>query len=138
MSTIEITPVPDLRVQVEENELVVELEDTQVEIVEIATGPQGPVGPEGPTGPVSTVPGPQGPTGPQGPSGESVERTVMIPQPDPSNIWIVQHNLGYYPAGIRVLDSADTEIEGDVEYLDANTIRLTFLIGAFSGKVYLS
>jgi hypothetical protein len=57
-------------------------------------------------------------------------------QGTPSAIWTITHNLGYYP-GVNVVDSAGTEVEGEVTYLDANTVRVNFSAG-FSGKAYLS
>lgn len=41
------------------------------------------------------------------------------------------HNLGKYPA-ISVIDSAGDEVVGNVEYLDVNTVRISF-VGSFTG-----
>ena len=54
----------------------------------------------------------------------------------PSDIWIVQHNLGKKPA-ITVSDSAGTIVVGQYTYLDDNTVKLEF-VGAFSGKAYFN
>lgn len=54
----------------------------------------------------------------------------------PSATWNVIHGLGYYP-NVSIVDSANTQVIGDVDYVDANTIILTFR-GGFSGKAYLS
>lgn len=54
----------------------------------------------------------------------------------PADVWIVNHKLGKYPS-VSIVDSANTEIIGDVDYIDINTCRLTF-VGAFSGKAYFN
>ena len=79
------------------------------------------------------TPGPQGPPGQDGV--ESPFRYVHD-QPTPASTWTVVHNLDGYP-NVAVVDSADSEVVGGVEYLDANTIELTFS-GAFSGRAFLS
>lgn len=45
----------------------------------------------------------------------------------------VNHNLGKYPA-VTVINSANDEVIGDIDYVDINTVTVTF-IGSFSGKV---
>jgi len=50
--------------------------------------------------------------------------------------WTVVHNLAKYP-NVSVVDSANTQVEGEVEYIDNNTVKLTFT-GAFTGKAYLN
>lgn len=54
----------------------------------------------------------------------------------PSDVWEVKHNLNKYPS-VSIVDSANTEIIGDVDYIDLNNCRLTF-VGAFSGKAYFN
>lgn len=46
------------------------------------------------------------------------------------------HNLGKRPA-VTVVDSAGTVVIGEVDYLDDNTVRLTFC-AAFSGTAYFN
>ena len=53
-----------------------------------------------------------------------------------SNTWIINHNLNKYPA-IAVVDSAGSEVVGDVEYIDTNNLRIKFK-GAFKGKATLN
>jgi hypothetical protein len=53
-----------------------------------------------------------------------------------STVWIIVHNLNGFP-NITVADSAGTVVEGDVVYVDSNTIQLTFS-APFSGTAYLS
>ena len=74
----------------------------------------------------------QGPQGPPGPSSQSYVHN----QTSPSNIWNIVHNLGIYP-NIVVEDTAGTTVEGDIEYVSANEVKLTFS-GSFSGTAYLS
>jgi hypothetical protein len=49
--------------------------------------------------------------------------------------WTINHNLSVYPE-VKVLDSANTEIIGDVIYLSLDSIRIDFS-APFSGKAYL-
>lgn len=53
-----------------------------------------------------------------------------------SDTWTITHNLEFFP-NVTVQDSGGTTIEGEIEYLTLNTIRLTFS-SAFSGHAYLS
>lgn len=57
-------------------------------------------------------------------------------QSTPASIWTIDHNLGFNP-GVTVVDSANSVVEGQIDYLTVNTVRLTFT-AAFSGKAYLS
>lgn len=108
-------------VTTEDDDTVVQtvVDDTVTTLIEFETGPQGPTGATGAQG----VPGPVG-------------DTYTHVQSEPASIWTVQHNLNLYP-NITVVDSADTVVEGDVTYLDSNTIRVEF-VGAFSGRAYVS
>lgn len=87
------------------------------------------------------VQGTQGTQGPQGPAGESAEITTadlgyQHVQNVATNIWNIPHYLGFYP-NITVVDSAGTVLEGDLEYVDVNNVKVTFS-AAFSGNAYLS
>lgn len=53
-----------------------------------------------------------------------------------SAVWNIKHNLGFYP-NVTVEDSAGTTIEGEIEYVDVNNVRLTFA-SPFGGYAYLS
>jgi hypothetical protein len=57
-------------------------------------------------------------------------------QSTPEAVWEVTHNLGKKPSVI-VVDSADTVVMGEIEYINLNSVRLTF-VGAFSGKAYFN
>jgi hypothetical protein len=95
-----------------------------VEVVE----PQGPPGPTGPQGP-------QGPPGPQGPEGAPVPTYVHV-QSTLAQVWHVVHGLGTFPA-VTVVDSGDSELMVDVQYVSSDELTLTF--GApTSGKAYLN
>ena len=50
--------------------------------------------------------------------------------------WVVSHNLNKKPS-VTVVDSMDNIVHGEVEYLNNNTVSLTFA-GAFSGKAYFN
>jgi hypothetical protein len=90
---------------------------------------------------------------------ESAARTIVIPTPTtsvsvkgvtggggdahfvydqttPEAVWEITHNLGKKPS-VTVVDSADSVVMGEVEYLSLNSVRLTF-VGAFSGKAYFN
>lgn len=54
----------------------------------------------------------------------------------PSATWVIQHNLGKCP-DVTVVDSAGTEVIGDCEYNDINTVTITFS-GSFGGVAYLN
>ena len=54
----------------------------------------------------------------------------------PASTWTINHKLGRMPA-VSVVDSAGSIVYGDVDYIDSNTIRVTFS-GAFAGKAYLN
>jgi hypothetical protein len=57
-------------------------------------------------------------------------------QGSPSATWTIVHNLGKRPS-VTVVDSGDTEVEGDIHYVDNNTVTVLFSSG-FSGKAYLN
>ena len=50
--------------------------------------------------------------------------------------WIIDHNLGRYPS-VTVVDSGNTKAYGDVQYIDANRLKVLFN-APFSGKAYLN
>jgi hypothetical protein len=107
---------------VEGDDLVVRIVEQPVSVVvtEVGVGLQGPPGPEGP----------------QGPSGAAASNFTHS-QATPSAVWEIVHGMGAYPGGITVIDSSGRLVEGDITYLDANTIRLDFTT-AFSGTARIS
>ena len=87
-----------------------------------APGPPGPPGADGLPGPPGAdgLPGPPGPPGAGTPGSEHVHIQGV-----PSAVWDVEHNLGKHPA-VTVVDSAHTELEADVIFLDLNHLTITF------------
>ena len=53
-----------------------------------------------------------------------------------SAIWVVNHNLDFYP-NVTVQDSAGTIYEGEISYTSLGSLTLTFS-SAFSGTAFLS
>ena len=121
---------------------------------------------EGATDVVSvSTPGKQGPTGPAGsissmtvgtvttgnaaatitgtaanpvlnlvmPSGGQYKHT----QGTPATTWTIDHNLGYEPGGVAIVDSGGTIVTGTVTYSSVDRIVVSFT-SAFGGKAYLS
>lgn len=62
--------------------------------------------------------------------------TYTHTQLQPAEVWTIQHNLGKHPS-VTVADSAGSVVMGDVEYLDRNTVRVTFM-AAFAGTAHLN
>ena len=50
--------------------------------------------------------------------------------------WDITHNLGRFPS-VTVVDSAGSEVVGDVTYDSDNQVTVRFM-AAFSGKAYLN
>lgn len=53
-----------------------------------------------------------------------------------NSTWTVTHNLGFKP-NVTVQDSAGTIYEGEISYINLDSLTITFS-AAFSGKAYLS
>lgn len=53
-----------------------------------------------------------------------------------ASVWNITHNLGWHP-NVTVKDSGGSVVEGELIYVDVNTIQLLFS-AAFSGVAYLS
>ena len=64
------------------------------------------------------------------------DKTFVYEQNRPSSVWTVEHGLEKFPA-VTVVDSAGTEVIGAIDYIDLNTVTLTF-VGAFSGKAFFN
>lgn len=80
--------------------------------------------------------GVQGIQGVQGPIGPTPVIAYRYSQGVPASVWNIVHNLNFYP-NITVEDSAGNIVEGEIDYLDPNTVQLSFS-AAFSGYAYLS
>lgn len=50
--------------------------------------------------------------------------------------WTVTHNLNCFPS-VTIVDSSNNEVIGEVEYINPNSLNITFS-AAFSGKAYLN
>lgn len=81
----------------------------------------------------------------QGDAIKQITLSEVLPQGDkhftytqslPSDTWVITHNLGKFP-DVTVVDSAGTEVIGDCEYNDINTVTITFS-GSFGGVAYLN
>ena len=64
------------------------------------------------------------------------DRNFQFAQSPASAVWLITHNLGKYPS-VTVVDSAGEQVEGRVEFIDANSVRVTFS-AAFTGNAYLN
>lgn len=64
------------------------------------------------------------------------DKNYVHTQSTPAASWTVSHNLGKRPA-VVVVDSAEDVVYGDIQYINDNTVTLTFS-GAFSGKAYFN
>jgi hypothetical protein len=83
-------------------------------------------------------PGPQGPQGPQGPSGVPADVLSYVhDQQVPLDTWTIDHDLGYVPGGVTVIDTLGEVVWGEVAHPSVNRTILTFS-AAFSGVAYLS
>jgi hypothetical protein len=79
------------------------------------------VGPAGTPG-MSGAQGAQGPAGTPGTSGGF--NTLTFSFVSPATSWIAMHNLGGIPISIRLYESDGvTEKDGEVVYVDGNTVR---------------
>lgn len=118
-------------VVVRQTKAVVKVTPAPAPVVKITTarGLPGVPGADGAPG----EPGPQGEPGAPGAAPQAYTHT----QGDPLAVWTVEHNLGYRPGGVLVVDSGGSEVEGIVSHVDANTLTITFL-AAFGGFAYLS
>lgn len=77
---------------------------------------------------IKVIPSP----GPKGSSGGNYTHN----QSAVSNVWIVNHNLGYNP-NVSILDSAESNVEAEIWYNNTNSLEIRFSVG-ISGKAYLS
>lgn len=69
-------------------------------------------------------------------SGDVKDKHYVHQQNTPNSSWTIAHNLGKKPS-VTVVDSADEVVHGQIEYIDNNTVTLTFA-GAFSGRAYFN
>lgn len=126
------TPAPAAAAITADPAAVTAVQAPPADVVLASGGPPGPPGPEGPPGPA----GPAGPPGTPGTGGTGAASYVHA-QATPAATWTVAHGLGWPPAGITVVDSAGSVVEGEVVSVDGSLLVLHFS-GAFSGTAYLS
>ena len=69
-------------------------------------------------------------------AGAAADRSLAFTAPAALAVWNIDHFLGKYPS-VVVIDSAGDEVEGEVEYVNSNTLRITFS-AAIGGKAYLN
>lgn len=69
-------------------------------------------------------------------SASSVSRRYEHIQGTASTTWTITHTLGGKPQ-VTIVDSADTHVFGEVQYLSNTQVAVTFS-AAFSGKAYLT
>ena len=82
-------------------------------------------------------PGIDGTDGVDGADGPPTPLTTFpFTQTSPSAQWNIQHDLGRYPS-VTVVDSAAQVVDGDIDYIDANNISVSFS-APFSGVAYLN
>lgn len=62
--------------------------------------------------------------------------SYMYDQAVAASIWTITHNKGYF-LNVTVVDSAGTQVEGNIVFQDVNTIIVEFA-APFAGKAYLS
>ena len=102
-------------------------------------GPEGPPGPPGETFPEEGTPGQVLTKTLEGTSWQDVvsnpTSTFVYKQNTAADVWTIYHNLGKYPT-VTIVDSASTVVYGEIDYVDLNTIIISFNC-AFSGKAVL-
>ena len=62
--------------------------------------------------------------------------TFIFTQAVAATVWNINHSLCKFPS-VTVVDTGDTVVVGQVEYIDNENITITFN-SAFSGKAYLN
>ena len=64
------------------------------------------------------------------------DKNFYFNQTTATDTWVITHNLNKYPS-VTVIDSAGTEVVGDIAYDSLNQITITFS-GAFKGSATLN
>ena len=67
---------------------------------------------------------------------EKQDKNFYFTQTTASNTWVITHNLNKYPSA-TIIDSAGTEVVGNITYNSLNQITITFS-GAFKGSATLN
>lgn len=66
----------------------------------------------------------------------SADKHFAYEQATASDTWTIHHNLNKFPS-VSIVDTANTQVVGEVEYIDTNTVRITFN-APFGGYAYLN
>lgn len=69
-------------------------------------------------------------------AGGGTDKNFVHVQGLPSDTWTINHNLNKFPS-VTIVDSANTEVIGEVEHVDLNNVILKFS-GAFSGRAFFN
>ena len=69
-------------------------------------------------------------------STSDVDAFYVHNQGSPSATWVIVHSLNKYPA-VSIVDSAKTQVEGDIKYDSLNQLTVTFA-SAFSGQAFIN
>ena len=64
------------------------------------------------------------------------DKNYLHKQNIPSDEWVINHNLGKYPA-VSIIDSAKNEVIGEIIYHNENSITVSFM-SEFSGIATLN
>jgi hypothetical protein len=91
-------------------------------------GQRGEPGPQG----IQGIQGLQGIQGDKGDIGGVYEHN----QSSVSDVWVVEHNLGYNP-NVTIVDSGGNVVEAELWYNNFNSLEVRFSHG-MSGKAYIS
>ena len=67
---------------------------------------------------------------------QSGDKNYLHIQNIASDVWEINHDLKKFPS-VTVIDSAGSEVIGDIEYIDTDNVRIKFA-GSFSGKATLN
>lgn len=67
---------------------------------------------------------------------KSGDKSYVHVQSQAAKVWVIKHDLDKMPS-VVVKDSAGNTVVGESEYVDKNTVILSFS-GAFSGKAFLN
>ena len=74
--------------------------------------------------------------GDKGEAGSAGGASYTHDQMNAATVWYVAHNLNRHPS-VVVTDSSGRQVEGDVVYVDANHVTITFS-AAFAGLAYFN
>jgi hypothetical protein len=68
--------------------------------------------------------------------GSGSDVAFVFDQMSASATWLIAHGLGKYPS-VTIVDSSGATVEGAVDYVDANSLTVSFS-AAFAGTAYLN